>query len=289
MATKKKSAAKPAKKAAPAKKPAPAKKAAAKKPAPAPVKKPAPAPVKKPVPAADGKPISERRPARVRPVTKSLVVSIAPPTPNKKKTKTILKPAPKKKSTAPKKAITITKKPVKIVMPETPEFQNNEKDLAFSFAEQMKVRERQLGEQARKSAEAREIRLSRRPTTRKPGKNTMKFPASDLAEFRKRLLALRQEAQGASRTLRANALEQTDERGGEEEDGSDAFMRLQNLGQVGERNKVIRHIDDALRRIQDGTYGICDICGQLIRKQRLINLPFAHTCMECQNDMEARR
>ena len=36
----------------------------------------------------------------------------------------------------------------------------------------------------------------------------------------------------------------------------------------------------------DGTYGICDMCGQLIRKPRLMNLPFVRTCMECQSEME---
>ena len=44
--------------------------------------------------------------------------------------------------------------------------------------------------------------------------------------------------------------------------------------------------DEALARIQEGTYGICEICGQLIRKPRLLNLPFVHTCMECQSAME---
>ena len=46
-------------------------------------------------------------------------------------------------------------------------------------------------------------------------------------------------------------------------------------------------IDEALHRIDDGTYGICNICGQLIRKARLQHLPFAHACMECQNEMES--
>ena len=135
-------------------------------------------------------------------------------------------------------------------------------------------------------AEETTIKLSRRPTTRTKGKNTQQFPAADLAEFRKRLILLRQEALGQSATLRTNALEQTDDRSGEDEDGSDAFMRLQNLSQVDSQNKVIQQIDEALARIQEGTYGICEICGQLIRKPRLLNLPFVHTCMECQSVME---
>jgi len=91
---------------------------------------------------------------------------------------------------------------------------------------------------------------------------------------------------GQSGALRNAALEQTDERTAEDDDGTDAFMRLQALGQVGSQNATIQKIDDALHAIDDGTYGVCEVCGQLIRKQRLLHLPFAHTCMECQSVLE---
>ena len=131
-----------------------------------------------------------------------------------------------------------------------------------------------------------EVKLSRRPTTRAKGEATLQFPAADLEEFRKRLIILRQEALGQSATLKTTALEQTDDHGSEDDDGSDAFMRLQDLKQVDARNKMVQMIDDALNRIAEGTYGICEVCGQLIRKPRLLNLPFVHTCMECQTAME---
>lgn len=166
-------------------------------------------------------------------------------------------------------------------------FENQHKDMAFSFAEQMKRRQKEQEEQRKASTST--VTLTRRPTTRARGKATMQFSDDDLAEFRKRLIVLRQDAIGQSTTLRANALEQSDERGSEDEDGSDSFMRLQNLSQVDSQNKIVQKIDEALHRIDDGTYGICEVCGQLIRKPRLLNLPFAHTCMECQNQMEGRR
>ena len=142
-------------------------------------------------------------------------------------------------------------------------------------------------QEAENAAAAQTVRLSRRPTSRSKGKETMKFPDADLAEFRKRLLQLRQAATGQSATLKTIALEQTDDRGGEDEDGSDAFLRLQSLNQVDSQNRTVHMIDEALRRIADGTYGICEICGQLIRKPRLMNMPFVHTCMECQSEMES--
>ena len=167
-------------------------------------------------------------------------------------------------------------------------FENDSKDFAFAFAESMK--DEQLAAEARKSEESTDgaVKLSKRPTTRTKGATSLRFPDSDLAQFRKSLIALRHSIVGKTATLKTNALEQTIDRAGEDEDGSDSFMRLQNLGQVGEQNKTLQKIDEALHRIDDGTYGICSVCGQLIRKARLQHLPFAHTCMECQSAMEAK-
>ena len=194
---------------------------------------------------------------------------------------------PSDKKDASHKPITVVKKPTRPPMkkPEEPTaFENQSRDFAFSFAEMMKKQNRESEEQ--KKSDETVIRLSRRPTTRAKGKTTQQFPAADLSEFRKRLILLRQEALGQSASLRTIALEQTDERASEDEDGSDVFMRLQNLSQVDSQNKIIQKIDEALHRIADGTYGICEMCGQLIRKPRLMNLPFVHTCMECQSAME---
>ena len=191
-----------------------------------------------------------------------------------------------KKSTAAKKTNASKKSASRSSQEKTEDFSNAQRDFAFSFAEEMKRAQRAESEAG--SAVKSSIKLSRRPDTRVKGKNTQKFPDSDLAQFKKSLLQLRQAALGQSATLRDIALEQTEERGGEDEDGSDVFLRLQNLSQVDSQNRIIQKIDEALVRIDDGTYGVCENCGQLIRKPRLQNLPFVHTCMECQTDLEQR-
>ncbi len=188
-----------------------------------------------------------------------------------------------------RKAITFVKKPApKPVQPKVAiEHKNNSQDLAYSFAEEMKRRHRE--QDAAEASSGLSIRLARRPTTRSRGESTLKFSDSDLNEFRKRLILLRQEALGQSATLKTVALETSADRSGDDEDGSDVFMRLQNLSQVDDKNKTVRRIDEALERIEQGTYGICDVCGQLIRKPRLLNMPFVHTCIECQSAMEHPR
>ena len=193
---------------------------------------------------------------------------------------------PKKVKKAPPKMKKMVIKPVPIPVQEEL-FENDSKDFAFAFAESMK--QEQLAADAKKAQtiETNTVKLSKRPTSRVKGKETLRFSDADLAQFRKSLIALRHAIVGKTATLKTNALEQTIDRAGEDEDGSDSFMRLQNLGQVGEQNKTLQKIDEALHRIEDGTYGICEVCGQLIRKPRLQHLPFAHTCMECQSEMES--
>lgn len=52
-----------------------------------------------------------------------------------------------------------------------------------------------------------------------------------------------------------------------------------------EREKVIM-VDDALKRIENGTYGICESCDEVIDKERLMAMPFTKLCLSCQEDLE---
>ncbi len=130
------------------------------------------------------------------------------------------------------------------------------------------------------------IRLPRRPTTRTQGKNTNKFSAADLKDFRKRLMAARAEALKGIDAMKATGFNESEDHEADGGDGTNQTLRLQALGQMGNINRTIQKIDEALHRIDDGTYGVCTVCGQLIRKPRLLNQPFVLTCMECQSEME---
>lgn len=45
---------------------------------------------------------------------------------------------------------------------------------------------------------------------------------------------------------------------------------------------LVRAIDQALERIEDGTYGKCERCGQQIAEERLEAIPHATRCIDCQ-------
>ena len=52
------------------------------------------------------------------------------------------------------------------------------------------------------------------------------------------------------------------------------------------RNRERRMIDDALASLEEGTYGRCAECDAEISEKRLVALPFARYCVECQSRLE---
>jgi DnaK suppressor protein len=51
---------------------------------------------------------------------------------------------------------------------------------------------------------------------------------------------------------------------------------------------TLAEIDTALLKIDEGTYGICELCEKPIHPDRLEVLPFASLCVKCQTSKEAR-
>ena len=51
--------------------------------------------------------------------------------------------------------------------------------------------------------------------------------------------------------------------------------------------KLIAKVHDALKKIHDGTYGICESCGESIGVKRLIARPVTSYCINCKSEMEA--
>jgi RNA polymerase-binding transcription factor DksA len=61
-----------------------------------------------------------------------------------------------------------------------------------------------------------------------------------------------------------------DQRNPADRDGYDAVLA--------EAEQALDDVDHALRRLDDGTYGICEMCGEPISDRRLEELPAARTC-----------
>jgi DnaK suppressor protein len=51
-------------------------------------------------------------------------------------------------------------------------------------------------------------------------------------------------------------------------------------------SRELAHIENALERMQAGTYGSCEVCSRRIPMARLNALPYATMCIECQRELE---
>ncbi|MGD1044370.1 MAG: TraR/DksA C4-type zinc finger protein [Bacteroidota bacterium] len=65
------------------------------------------------------------------------------------------------------------------------------------------------------------------------------------------------------------------------EQGTDAMEREKTFLFASREGKFLNYLDDALQRIEHGTYGFCSECGNLIDKERLEAVPHAHQCVKC--------
>lgn len=69
------------------------------------------------------------------------------------------------------------------------------------------------------------------------------------------------------------------------EDGSDTLTREETSQLASRQEKFIKHLRDALIRIENKTYGICRVTGKLIPKERLRIVPHATLSIEAKNQM----
>jgi RNA polymerase-binding transcription factor DksA len=71
--------------------------------------------------------------------------------------------------------------------------------------------------------------------------------------------------------------------------GTDTFDRDFALSMVASEQEALSEIDAAIKRIHDGTYGVCEITQKPISKERLLAVPFTRYSAEAQKDLERNR
>jgi DnaK suppressor protein len=73
------------------------------------------------------------------------------------------------------------------------------------------------------------------------------------------------------------------------EQGTDAIEREKTFLHAQRTSDYIKKLDEAIERIDRGTYGICVVCGGLIEKERLQAVPITQKHVDCKNRTQARR
>lgn len=119
---------------------------------------------------------------------------------------------------------------------------------------------------------------------------------SDLQRFRKQLL---EERDRVSQSLNQHEkiIKHTDDQSGLEtgkahsnhmaDQGSDEFQYETTIKFANTEGRYLYNIEEALRRIEDGTFGKCQGCDKAISLPRLRRLPYTRLCIECKEQEEA--
>ncbi len=247
----------------PAAKPAPAKAAPAPKPASKPVtaKKSVPAPTTKSVikPKADTTPAKKPEVKKPEPMAAVPAKPYVPPKPSFKPVTNTPPPVPKKQA--------VTEKPAKVVMPEikTKTVRKYQPDFTKSVLDQ--------------------------PSEQTSGP-TMRYSDAELTEFRE-IITKKLDAAKKELTYLQGLITRKDEMGGDNDDGR--YMTMEDGGMSMEREQLsqmasrqisfIDHLEKAMMRIENKTYGICRVTGKLIDKARLRAVPHATLSMEAKTMM----
>ena len=132
------------------------------------------------------------------------------------------------------------------------------------------------------------------PPPRKGAIRQKPLTKAQVEGFRERLAAELEFIKGNLNALTRDALRQQSESDGDvgvhsthmADHGTDNFDRDINLLLASGRQEAIYAIEDALRRMDAGSFGNCEVCGNPIGFDRLDAMPYAKMCIECKKDLE---
>ena len=66
--------------------------------------------------------------------------------------------------------------------------------------------------------------------------------------------------------------------------GTDSYEREKGFHFMNRESNYYKHLTKALGRINDGTFGVCQICEELIPEERMIEAPNATKCVQCKEN-----
>lgn len=120
---------------------------------------------------------------------------------------------------------------------------------------------------------------------------------SDMQTFKETLLTMRARLRGDLSAMADSALKRTrSESSGDlssmpihmADIGSDNFEQEFTLSLMENDGGTLEQIEDALERIEAGTYGACVECGGRILKTRLNAIPYTPHCIKCASELQQR-
>ena len=126
--------------------------------------------------------------------------------------------------------------------------------------------------------------IKREKKIKKTTKRVKKLTVKQLRAYEDKLLDLKQSYQEQAKRLSKDSFDNNDVI--TVEDGTAAFDRQFALGLASLEGDILFEIDEALIRVKEKTYGVCEDCTAMIEEPRLNALAFARSCIKCQAKRE---
>jgi len=124
-----------------------------------------------------------------------------------------------------------------------------------------------------------------------------KLNKKELAEFRKLLQKIKEEMVDDIKHISEDTLKKSQKEASGDISGytyhmadvaTDTYDREFSVGLASNERELLYELSDAMKKTEDGTYGICEGCKCLIAKNRLKAVPYARLCLKCQEKKEKR-
>jgi len=124
----------------------------------------------------------------------------------------------------------------------------------------------------------------------------MTLSKDQLKQFRQLLITERAKLASEIRSITQNASKSPREASGDlsaytvhmADMAADTYERELSMNIVSSEQELLYQIDDALKRLDDGTFGTCQQCSQPILMSRLKAVPYASLCIACQRTKEQK-
>jgi DnaK suppressor protein len=151
---------------------------------------------------------------------------------------------------------------------------------------------------SKKTAKKTAQKSARKPARKAVKRRVLKLSKRELEHFRTRLFAEKKKVLEEMNGLQQDNLKQSiSDAAGENsrytyhlgDVASLSYGREFSMGLAERQQKYLEEIDEALGRVNDGTYGICKVTGELIPAERLEEVPVAKYSVKGKEILERRR
>ncbi len=135
------------------------------------------------------------------------------------------------------------------------------------------------------------------PSHRRKRELKKKFNKKELNDFKKLLLARKEEITEGIKHISDDTLKKSPKDASGDISGytyhmadvaTDTYDREFSLGLASSEREVLYELEDALKKIDDGNFGICEECKSPIARTRLKAVPYARLCIKCKEKKEKR-